>query len=122
MIFSLFFIISRDAALFVIIFNKMDLFLPYLSFLEFISMLGLWPYERLFLKEFYTIIFTSQLDIFNLIRSLFSSENLTSSNSTLKDYQYTDFFLYNMSGELLILGILLFITMIIKSVSALSNF
>ena len=107
---------SRNLILIAVITNGVDLWLPYLMFIETFYSLGYWTHHAHAFGEIFKYMHTTKISIFNVIRiGVFDMvEANLSRNPFLANYGLSDKFLLNCSGELIVMAVFLFLSVCIK--------
>lgn len=88
--------------------------MPMLTFMETFMMLGLLTNNKHLLNDFYYNTFNSKLDVMNLIRMGFSPEKDPATLEILSRYNLSNLIFFNLSGEFILVLIVLCVSLIIK--------
>lgn len=88
--------------------------MPVLLFIELFESYGLWTHDPHIIGELLNFLFTTKIDVFNLIRGFLVGDGSFVSIITLKMYGFTSSFFLNVSGEYIVLILLLVGTILIK--------
>ena len=108
--------LCRNLVLVALVSNSFNLWMPLLLFIESFLMVGMWTHDVHYITEMYTAIFSSKLDLINMLRMMFNGNPTSSKIEILNTYGYSNKFFANISGEFAVL-LLLFIASVVIKVS-----
>ena len=70
--------LCRNLVLVALVSNSFNLWMPLLLFIESFLMVGMWTHDVHYITEMYTAIFSSKLDLINMLRMMFNGNSTSS--------------------------------------------
>jgi len=88
----------RNLVLLGLLFNSMDVFLPYIVLMEGLLMCGFLPNQKYLLDEFFRAAFASKLDLLNAVRLLMGPEPAVGTPAVLAKMGFSGLLFLDVSG------------------------